>query len=70
MERARACRFRSRADLELEVIALRHQLTVLRHRARPLGARPQARQRPQILVPGHSISLLIYISQAHNCDLN
>ena len=29
-----ACRFRSRADLELEVIALRHQLAVLR-RQRP-----------------------------------
>ena len=28
------CRFRSRADLELEVIALRHQLAVLR-RQRP-----------------------------------
>jgi hypothetical protein len=29
-----ACRFRSRAELELEVIALRHQLAVLR-RQRP-----------------------------------
>ena len=33
-----ACRFRSRADLELEVIALRHQLAVLR-RQRPGRAR-------------------------------
>src|ERR1700682_4785872 len=33
-----ACRFRSRAELELEVIALRHQLVVL-HRQRP--GRPQ-----------------------------
>ena len=33
-----ACRFRSRAELELEVIALRHQLAVL-HRQRP--GRPQ-----------------------------
>ncbi len=30
-----ACRFRSRADLELEVIALRHQLAVLRRRQQP-----------------------------------
>ena len=29
-----ACRFRSRADLELEIIALRHQLTVLRRQRR------------------------------------
>jgi len=29
-----ACRFRSRAELELEVVALRHQLAVLR-RQRP-----------------------------------
>jgi hypothetical protein len=30
----RACRFRSRAHLELEVIALRHQLAVLRRQRR------------------------------------
>src|ERR1700719_96744 len=50
-----ACRFRSRADLELEVIALRHQLAVLR-RQRPGRARlstAEARPRPAL----HSRSL-------------
>ena len=36
-----ACRFRSRADLELKVIALRHQLAVLLRHAGPAGPHPQ-----------------------------
>jgi putative transposase len=39
-----ACRFRSRGELELEIIALRHQLTVLR-RQRPGRARLSALDR-------------------------